>query len=144
MRNETKFKFGGIELTIGSYKGVPVNKWGGWCYKHKITIVREDKRVNFTFFNSQNAYSNGQEYLTERDMKDALDCIISDAICYYNSGGWNDFANEFGYEDYTKARRVYRACADTYVKLTDKLGIIPEDLFDIANYLRNIEEAEDE
>lgn len=137
MKNSINLKFGDIELTVGSYKGVPINKWGGWCYKHKITIVRGDKKVNFNFFNSQIAYSKRQEYLTDRDMKDAFECIVDDAIVSYNYSNFIDFAENYGYDDYDEAKRVYYGCNRTFLKLNYVLDLEPDDLFDIANYLRN-------
>lgn len=144
MKNSVNFKFGNIELTVGSYKGVPTYKWDSWRYKHKITIVYNGKKANFTFYNSQNAYDNGQIYLTDGNMKDALDCIINDATTAYNCGSWHELAAEFGIEDYNEARRVYYACNRTYFKLTYVLDLSSDDLFDIENYLRDYDEEEEE
>jgi len=142
MKNETKIKVGDIELTVGSYKGVPTNKWGGWCYRHKIVVEYNNKRISFSFYNSQIAYSRRQEYLTARDMQEALDCAISDAIGYVNSRNFEDFCSEYGYNIYEEraaARRVYEGCGREYDKLTIDLGLSDDDLICISNYLNGNE-----
>lgn len=137
MRNSITKKFGNIEITIGSYKGVPTHKWGNIVYKHRIVLVHDEKSVSFSFYNSAFAYARRQEYLNGKDMSEALDCIISDAIDYYNATSADSFIREFGYEDYNEGKKVYKGCKDVFYKLTDDLGLSADDLFDIANYLQS-------
>lgn len=138
MRNSVTKNYNGHTIVIGAYKGVPCYKWGGWCYKHKIVIECNGKKANFPFYNSQYAYSNGQQYLNEKDIINAFDCIINDAIDFNNSVSIVDFLNEFGYEEdnLAEGKRVFRGCAMTFTKL-EELGLTTQDIYDIANYLRD-------
>lgn len=137
MRNSITKKFGNIEITIGSYKGVPTHKWGNTVYKHRIVLVHKEKKISFSFYNSAFAYARGQKYLKGKDMSEALDCAISDAISYYDASSLENFIAEFGYEDYKEGRKVYKGCMDMFYKLTDDLGLSADNLFDIANYLQS-------
>ena len=43
-------------------------------------------------------------------LKDYLYSLYLDAICYENARDVYDFAREYGYDDMSHARKVYRAC----------------------------------
>jgi hypothetical protein len=57
------------------------------------------------------------------DRLDVIASFVSDAQCALNAGDFESFAADFGYDtDSRKAESIYRACADTALKLTSALG----------------------
>lgn len=57
------------------------------------------------------------------DRLDVIASFVSDAYCALNAGDFETFAADLGYDtDSRKAEQIYRACADTALKLTSALG----------------------
>lgn len=57
------------------------------------------------------------------DRLDVIASFVSDAQCALNAGDFETFAADLGYDaDSRKAEAIYRACADTALKLTSALG----------------------
>lgn len=64
----------------------------------------------------------------EPDIETVLDCIVMDAVSYYNSNDFRDFCDEFGWEidedeeAKKKARKAYNGCERAYRNLNRVFG----------------------
>lgn len=114
---EQTIKDMGIKLTItGSrVENSPFAK--GYNRKYRIKLTKGNKEFTFAFHDSVYNYQNNKKL----NKLDTLYSVLLDMSCYDNARGFEDFANEFGYElyndDYTgynkKALRIYNACEKT-------------------------------
>ena len=63
--------------------------------------------LQFTFpFQCNTAYA-------EPNLKECMECILSDMFAYDDSCDLLDFVNEYGYETETGARQAYKSCKRT-------------------------------
>lgn len=107
----------------------------------RITKDITDPKFNdwqiFTYYGSYADYQKNITALSERDMRFALGCIISDALSGLMS--FDEFCGEFGYdEDSRRAERIHKKCIETSEKI-QKLGINEDDMYRISNDLYNDE-----
>lgn len=77
----------------------------------------------------------GPAWEREPNAADVLDALLSDATSYRNADGFEDWANDFGYDldDYPtrrRAQKIYNACA----RLSDRLDTFLGDDFDAFAY----------
>ena len=52
-------------------------------------------------------------------LDDIMYCLILDSDCYEFSKDEYDFARSYGYEDIHEAKRLYKACKTTYMRLRE-------------------------
>lgn len=103
-------------------KGVSVFHWGGWMYKHRLTIASADGKTTFTFYDHE-------VNPDEQDIKDAIESVISDA--FYGLDSFEDYCAECGYddiEDYKTAKRIHNACIRSLAQLT-RIGLDTDSIF---------------
>lgn len=111
MNPSVTIKVGDITLKGKMSTGKPVEKWGQVMLKHIVTLIVDDRKSTFTYFNHT-------PHPTSSEIKDAIDCLVSDAFAGNQS--YVGFCSECGYdpyEDAKEARQIYRAC----VSINDRL-----------------------
>jgi hypothetical protein len=68
-------------------------------------------------------FSQGPAVSREPDVATVLDCLANDASGYDNTGSFEDWADEYGYDiDSRKAERTYRAVEKQALALRRLLG----------------------
>ena len=78
-----------------------------------VTIKTDNGRTRFNFFASFKDYQDGKETMSRDDLKNALDCFLSDGLSYDNARDFSDFCAEFGYTEmsqYKQARAAFDGC----------------------------------
>lgn len=133
----THFNFNGTEIKVSaSFKGEVSNVWGDGMkhFKFIITIVANDKKTSFTYYDSFANWQKNKQSLESGDLKSALDCFFSDASCYENATDLADFLCEFGYGDSAESLRkgikAFEGCKRHYQSVVRVFG---SDWYDIAN-----------
>jgi hypothetical protein len=122
--NETKkgnnraqvFNYNGQQFTMSAtFKG---NKYGvfGDNMTHPafvVTIKTDNDCTRFNFYASHNDFCNGVTSLDRDGLRNALDCFLSDGLCYDNARDFSDFCADMGYNDigqYKKALAAWNGC----------------------------------
>jgi hypothetical protein len=103
----------------------------GLHYAYSVTVKHNGEKCSFKYHTSINDFAQGKDEMSESDLLNALDCLISDAIAgemdFYN------FCNEFGYDfDSRKAEKVWKACKGA----TKKASRLFSDLYQTADQVR--------
>jgi hypothetical protein len=116
---------------LGTVKGFPNDPSDkSPRYKHWVTIIIDDVAESFPYYTSIADHEAGKKKLTDDDLTNAFECIISDAISGMMS--YPDFLREFGCDNadpkYTK--RIYDACVRARKSLR---GIADDDLYKLIN-----------
>lgn len=79
-----------------------------------VSIRTEDgNRTRFNFYGSFNDYQKGKKEMNRDDLRDALECFLSDGLCYDNARDFSDFCADMGYNDmsqYKRARAAWNGC----------------------------------
>ena len=113
-------------------------------YKHKIKVtnIKTNGYIYFTYHGSVNDYMNGKDKLTDYDLVTAFrDWLES---CNYGTMSFGDFTKELGYTDCGKAYNVWSLCRRG-LKRIGKIGVTHDDLTELINALIEYEEeVEDE
>lgn len=106
---------------------------------HIVTVQSEltGKVTRFEFWESNAA----KEIATRWQLLNAFWCFLSDCESAISCRDWRDFQQEFGYEDDTRAKRVYNACLREWTK-AQRLGLNETNIYETINKLE--EEMEDE
>lgn len=110
---------------IKQFKGYPI-------WRYSLLVKTEEGQERFAFHGSVAGYQEG----TEPKAKEVFEMVLSDAISYINAEGIDDFAECFGYEKVSKTLEAWKGCKKTADKLK-KLGFSEDDLFEMANALRD-------
>lgn len=107
--------------------------------KYRITVVCNNIKRYFSYFDSIANYVANKKELSESDLKNAFYCFVSDSVSGQSS--FEDFCDEFGYDsDSRTAERIWRSCGRSYDKL--KTLLPPDvDIYDLLNYLIDLENA---
>ena len=144
MKNNTQnFEYNGIRFAVRA--NFIENKYGvfGDNMTHPsfiVTITTEnDERARFNFYASYNDYMKGKKALDRDDMKNAVDCFLSDALAYDNSKDFLDFCDEFGYdvyEDRLRAKKAFVGCMRHYEAAVRLFG---DNYTDILNAMQDDE-----
>lgn len=80
-------------------------------------------------------FSQGPAHTDPPTGEDVLDCLASDASTYDNAQGFEDWANEYGYDtDSRKAEKIFKAVEKQSIKLAQ---FLPTDAY--QNLLWDIE-----
>ena len=90
----TRKKLGKSEMTSGNAYKITLSYNGNWC--------------SFVF---------NDNFMNASKKKDFLYCLYLDAMAYDQSRDVFEFAREYGYEDWQKARKPYSACKAQSVRL---------------------------
>jgi len=69
--------------------------------KFKITLTHNKQTISFNF---------NDNYKNDSTKNDFIYCLLLDSFSYYYNDNLNDFMNEYGYNDYNEAKRIYNAC----------------------------------
>ena len=77
-------------------------------YEYKVTVFYKGNSEEFTYHTN---------YHDDKDNRELLYCLISDACAYEDNTDILDFKDEFGYDDNKKCREAYNGCKETYEKL---------------------------
>ena len=141
---KTTFNFSGLEIIMNAAcKGAKRNVWDNDNMTHFrfiVTISVNGEKVSFTYYDS---FANWQKNITKLDadaLKTALDCFLSDAMCYENARDFQDFCADFGYdpfEDRAKAMNVFRGCEKHFNNALRLFG----DVDTICNVINEINES---
>lgn len=119
-------------------------------YIYTIKVRRLDvpgEELSFTFHNSHMAWREGRKRLTKEEAILAFRSYLEDAIVYLENENIDSFAKEFGYLDaicegkmsIKELIETYKACEKAYFDFREKLKLSDDDLFDIVNYLIELE-----
>ena len=101
-----------------------------------ITIIMPNRwRQTFDYYGSKRDYAEHKDILSETDLMNALECIISDAIA--GTHDCAEFFNEFGYEDPREGLKAWQGCKKTLCMLNE-LGISDDMLYDMISELSEI------
>lgn len=103
---------------------------------YNITISNDTNVVDFVYYMSHIDYLNHKITMNQEDIKNAFECILSDALIPIES--FCEFMNEFGYTDCKEAKRIYDACKEERDKLL-KIGIDEDETYDILEMIREDE-----
>lgn len=98
-----------------------------------IHMRRDDDEVKFNFYDSVYNCSRGVTKMGADDLKNAVDCILSDAV----SGMFSheEFCDEYGYDLFDlKAKKVYNQCKDALDKVLTLMG--KDDIYTILNEIQ--------
>jgi hypothetical protein len=125
----------GIDVTstfVEWQKGFPGdNKDINYHGHFKINLSTESGDDLFDYYGSSHDAGNQKTVLTDGDLLDALECIISDALSGVYT--FDEFCSEFGYdEDSRRAEKIHKACIDTYARVS-ALGISEDEMYVIIN-----------
>ena len=141
---KTTFNFSGLEITMNATcKGAQRNVWSNdnmIHYKFVVSISVNGEIAYFTFYDS---FVNWQKNITILDadaLKGALDCFLSDAMCYENARNFQDFCADLGYdpfEDRAKAMKAFKGCETHFNNALRLFG----DVDTICNVLNEINES---
>jgi len=135
---ETRTVLCGTEFIIRQTSdGTPIMKWGDMRYKHIVTIKANDTSKRFSFYGSVVDYQKNKCRLTEDDLINVLECILSDGIA--GTMECKNFFDEFGYEDPCEGIKAYKACKDTLRRLGD-MELTEDALYNMVNALHDMEE----
>lgn len=106
----------------------------------RVKILHNGIERTFLYHDSIAAYYDGKETLNSFDLRNALSCIIMEALPQYRD--YEDFCSEFGYEtDSRSAEATYQAILKNRAKVLE-LGFTDDELYGIHNYLED-QEAEE-
>ena len=130
---ETKINLCGIEITLRQVTaGLPVMVWDAMRYRHNVTIKINNVSKHFDYHGCVNDYEAGEDRLSKEELKDVLECVISDAIAgVYDC---KEFFAEFGYDDPCEGLKAYKACLKTLSEFND-MGISEDMLYEMSNEL---------
>ena len=108
-----------------AWKGMPKN-----TNNHIITVTNTEtnKRTRFEFWESLSE----TEITTERQLINAFECFLSDALATTNCRDVWDFFSEFGYEPTRENYEIYKACQRALKKAQRVIGD-EERLCDLIN-----------
>ena len=125
----------GIDVTstfVEWVKGFPGDKKDiNYHGRFKIHLSTESGSDSFDFYGSAFNAGKNKTVMNDDDLKNALECIISDALSGIYS--FEEFCSEFGYdEDSRRADRAHKACEDTYNRIV-ALGISEDEMYAIVN-----------
>ena len=128
---------------IDTVKGFPFVKDDQNYHNHfEISIKNLDTDEFFTsdFYGSARDCDNGIIKLNHEGLMDAIDCIISDGM--YAEYSFEEFCDELGYDtDSRTAERIYNAVLKTSDKW-GKIGFTPSELYDLSQFLHDLQEQE--
>ena len=107
--NGTAFKMS------ATFKGYKSGVFGdNMTRPHFIVSIRTEdgNRTRFNFYGSFNDYQKGKKEMNRDDLRDALECFLSDGLSYDNAADFADFCAEFGYDEASegRARRAFNGC----------------------------------
>lgn len=121
----TTINYNGTEIKIGSQRQGEKD-WNGYPKQyHRISLTINGNKVTFGY------YCNDAK-LNDNDKICALYCFVSDCISYANARDMQDFANEFGYDDYKELNKIWKGIKREYEKWQSITDI---DILDFSNYL---------
>lgn len=112
--------------------GMPVMVWDAMRYRHSVTVEINNVSEQFDYHGSVTDYEAGKDRLPEKELKNVLECVISDAI-----GGTYDckeFFSIYGGDDPCEGLKTYKACIKTLSMLKD-MGITEDMLYYMSNEL---------
>lgn len=111
----------------------PQGMKGSRC-NHTVRVNYKGKSTSFRFTNSIANFERGKRTLVKEDLKSALSSFLDDAI--YGMMDYGDFLSELGYDEFdTRAKTIYRLCQKA-TNQTERLGIGSEELYELADTLR--------
>lgn len=125
----------GIDVTgtfVEWQKGFPFESKDINYHGHfKINLSTELGNESFDFYGSASDAGKHKTVMSEDELLNALECIISDALSGIYS--FEEFCAELGYdEDSRRAEKIHKACIDTYNRVS-ALGISDDEMYSIVN-----------
>ena len=121
--NETKkgnnraqvFNYNGQEFTMSAtFKGNQYGVFGDRMTRPAfvVTIKTDSDRTRFNYYASYNDFCKGVTSLDRDGLRNALECFLSDALCYDNTRDFSDFCADLGYDisQYKRARAAWNGC----------------------------------
>lgn len=98
-----------------------------------IHMKMDDDEVKFNFYDSAYNCSRGVAKMGADDLKNAVDCILSDAICGMLSH--EEFCDEYGYDLVDlKAKKVHNQCKGALDKVLTLM--CKDDIYTTLNEIR--------
>lgn len=100
--------------------------------KFRVSIQTDFCRRSFSFYGSNQDYTNGIVELDEPNLMQAFECFLLDAQCGQDT--FEEFCGNCGYNtDSRSAEKIHRECIKSFKKFN---ALFPNaDLFDMVNAL---------
>lgn len=136
---KTRINVLGTDYNISANKGKVSTKWSGKRYQFAVTVenVKTGVVEAFNFWDSEANFANKKNTLKSKDLVNAFGCFVSDALAYANNADdVLSFAEEFGYKDFNKMRKAYKACEKAKMQFDDLTD--NADIWDFYNELVEI------
>lgn len=138
---ETNVTLCSTDITLRQVSpGTPVYMWGSMRFRHTVTIEANGVLTTFPYHTSTLNYVQHKDRLTETELFDVLECVISDAIA--GTHDCKEFFAEFGYEDPCEGIKAWRACIKTF-EMLNGMGIDEDMLCKMSNELADITSRSD-
>ena len=103
----------------------PANKEWKDANHYKVTLKMNGRQMTLYF-------SQGYGISGEPTAQSVINCLISDAIGFENSRGFEDWAGEYGYDtDSRKAEAIYKTIERQAKKLKQFLGEKYNQIYDL-------------
>ena len=110
------FNYNGTAFKMSAtFKGNKSGVFGDkMTHPHFVVSIRTEdgNRTRFNFYASFNDYQKGKKEMNRDDLRNALECFLSDGLSYDYAADFADFCAEFGYNEASKgrARRAFNGC----------------------------------
>lgn len=133
----TRINISGITVWATLKKRDYPKKWYGDTRAMDVNVFtihfrKDDNEVTFTFYDSPYNCSRGITKLDSDALKNAVDAILSDALCATHS--FEDYCDEYCDDPFNpQARKIYNGCRDTLDKLLTMMS--EDDIYEILNKL---------
>lgn len=92
------------------------SEWPGDGFHYIVTLRYQRRQMTVKFH-------TGSGWTRQPNVRDVLECLLSDAGTVDNARGFEDWADDLGYDpDSRKAERIYRECVRQTKRLARLLG----------------------
>lgn len=132
---ETRINVLGTDYNISANKGKVSTKWSGKRYQFAVTVenVKTGAVETFNYWDSEANFAKKKNTLKSKDLVSAFCCFVGDGLAYADNNDVLSFAEEFGYKDFNKARKVHKACEKAKMQFDDLTD--NADIWDFYNEL---------
>lgn len=127
----------GIQVWATLQKRDYPKKWHGDARAMDVNVFtihfrKDDNEVTFTFYDSPYNCSRGVTKLDSDALKNAVDAILSDALCATYS--FEDYCDEYCHDSFDpQARKIYNGCRECLDKVLTLMDI--DSIYTVLNNL---------
>lgn len=103
-------------------------------YRYSLLIKHLDKETkeSFQFHGSINGFKKDRH----PSIFEVIDCVISDALSYWDYEDIDEFHKAFGYESIKETQKAYEGCKKTAKHFEEKFGFDREKAGELLNKIR--------